>query len=91
MGREAGKPLRSLKPEVVKDLRKKLNALPKVEEVNLSKTDVIRKLRTEIETARKEKGYSYKKIAEVLSESGVAVSGRAIQIALTNADGDSDK
>lgn len=88
MGRQPGKPLRSIKPEVVKELRRKLRALPKLEEVGLSKTDVIRSLSDEIEIARKEKGYSYKKIAETLSEAGVKVSGRAVQIALTKADGE---
>jgi ribosome-binding protein aMBF1 (putative translation factor) len=88
MPRVAGKSLRTIKPEVVTSLRKKLNGLPKVEEMTLSKTDVIRGLRKEIEAARVDKGYSYQQIAKMLSESGVSVNARAIQVALTTADSD---
>ena len=37
MGRERGKALRSIHPDMVKDLRKKLKALPKLEPQSLSK------------------------------------------------------
>jgi hypothetical protein len=86
MGRVKGTPTRSIKSETVKDLRKKLKALPKAEELGVSKTDAIRELRPEIEAAREEKGYSYKKIAEILSEAGLVISGPGIRMVLTSTD-----
>jgi len=90
MPRVAGKALRTIKPEVVTALRKKLNGLPKVEDLTLSKTDAVRGLRKEIEAARTEKGYSYQQIAKMLSDSGVSVNARAIQVALGSNDVDGD-
>jgi hypothetical protein len=88
MSRTKGDSARSIKPEVVKALRKKLKDLPNVNELGLSKADAVRELRSEIEELRTTKGYTYKKIAEICSESGVIVSAPTIKAALASANGE---
>ena len=84
------KTYRTIDPAKVKELKKALTVLPESRNPELSKTDVIRQLRAEIDAARA-KGYTFNKIGEILSDkAGVKISGRAIQIALSK-KGASDK
>jgi outer membrane protein assembly factor BamA len=84
----AEKTLRAVTAETVAGLRKKLKALPSVEEKKLTKSEVIRDLADVIQELRAEKGYTYAAVAKVISEHGVKVSGRSIQIALATAKGE---
>ena len=76
------KTLRTVTPETVASVKKKLKALPKMEERKLTKSEAIRELAAEIEELRKTKGYSYAAVAEEMKKSGLDVSGRTLQIAL---------
>ncbi len=74
-------------PEVVATLKKKLKALPKMEEKKLTKSEAIRELASEIEELRTTKGYSYAAVADAMKACGLDVSGRTLQIALTTGGG----
>lgn len=76
------KVLRTVTPETVASVKKKLKALPKMEERKLTKSEAIRELAAEIEELRTNKGYSYAAVAEEMKKYGLDVSGRTLQIAL---------
>lgn len=76
------KTLRTVTPETVASVKKKLKALPKMEQRKLTKSEAIRELAAEIEDLRATKGYSYAAVAEEMKKSGLDVSGRTLQIAL---------
>jgi hypothetical protein len=79
----ARKTYRTIDPTKVKELKSALVKLPEAKKAELSKSEVIRELRGEIDAARK-KGYTYKQIGEILTEkAGTTISGRAIQLALS--------
>lgn len=78
----ARKTYRQIDPTKVKELKTALTKLPEVKKPELSKSEVIRELREEIEAARG-RGYTYKQLGEILTEkAGTTISGRAIQLAL---------
>ena len=83
--KEDKKTLRTVTPEMVANVKKKLKALPRMEERKLTKSEAIRELAAEIEELRTTKGYSYAAVAEEMKKYGLDVSGRTLQIALATA------
>lgn len=87
MAKDTRQTYRTINPSTVKELKKTLSSLPQAKSSELSKSDVIRQLRKEIEVT-KDKGYSYRQIAKILSEkAGIPISSQAIQIALKDDSG----
>jgi len=76
------KTLRVIAPGKVKDLKRALNGLAEVKPAELSKSEVIRELRSEIETARS-KGYSNKDLAQLFTDrTGSTFTAQDISAAL---------
>lgn len=82
MVRTTGKTNRVIAHAKIKDVKRALNSLSEARPAEMSKSEVIRELRKEIETARN-KGYDNKQIAQIFTEqTGTTFTAPDIRTAL---------